>query len=436
MAPMKNSPIAVVGLQCRFPGGAVSPEKLWETLLSGSNTWSQVPADRFNEEAFFHPDPDDSNGSNNHRGGHFLNEDIRDFDNEFFNISAQEAAAMDPQQRLLLEVVYEALESAGQQQQRIRGSETSVHVALFARDYDRNLYKDPMNIPRYQVTGTGDAIAANRISYVFDFTGPSVALDTGCSGGLVAVHQACSSLRLGESDMAIAAAANLIIGPDQQVGLSNLHMLSEEGRSYPFDDRGAGYGRGEGVAALVLKPLEKAIADRDPIRGVILGSAVNQDGRTIEGITHPSTSAQTALERRLYQQLDLDPASISYVEAHGTGTAAGDRVEIDALAEVFCNESRTKPLHVGSVKSNLGHLECASGLAGLFKSLLIVEKRCIPPNADFKKAKEVLRLDERKIIVPSTPRPWPELGNARVSVNSFGYGGTNAHIVIEGGSSV
>ena len=188
---------------------------------------------------------------------------------------------MDPQQRLLLEVVYEALESAGQQQQRIRGSATSVHVALFTRDYDRILYKDTLSIPRYQTTGTGDAIASNRISYVFDFTGPSVTLDTGCSGGLVAVHQACSSLRLGESDMAVAAAANIIIGPDQQIGLTNLHMLSEEGRSYPFDSRGSGYGRGEGVAALILKPLDKAILDGDPIRGVILGSAVNQDGRTI-----------------------------------------------------------------------------------------------------------------------------------------------------------
>ncbi|KAL5442460.1 hypothetical protein PMIN06_009005 [Paraphaeosphaeria minitans] len=430
MDHLRNSPIAVIGLQCRFPGGSISSEKLWETLVSGSNTWSKVPADRFNEESFFHSDPDDTNGTNNHRGGHFLKEDIRDFDHDFFNISAQEAAAIDPQQRLLLEVVYEALESAGQQHS-IRGSATSVHVALFTRDYDRNLYKDTLDIPRYQVTGTGDAIASNRISYVFDCTGPSVTLDTGCSGGLVAVHQACNSLRLGESDMAIAAAANLIIGPDQQIGLSNLHMLSEDGRSYPFDSRGSGYGRGEGVAALILKPLDKAIADRDPIRGVILGSAVNQDGRTIEGITHPSTSAQIALQRRLYQQLNLDPASVSYVEAHGTGTAAGDKVEIDALAEVFCTEKRSNTLHVGSIKSNLGHLECASGLAGLIKSLIILENRCIPPNADFKSAKEVLRLDERRITVPSSLIPWPDLGTARVSVNSFGYGGTNAHVVVE-----
>lgn len=328
--------------------------------------------------------------------------------------------------------MYEALESAGQQQQKIKGSATSVHVAMFTRDYDRILYKDTLSIPRYQSTGTGEAIASNRISYVFDFIGPSMTLDTGCSGGLVAVHQACNTLRLGESDMAIAAAANLVLGPDQQIGMTNLHMLSEDGRSYPFDSRGSGYGRGEGVAALILKPLDKAIEDGDPIRGVILGSAVNQDGRKIEGITHPSTTAQANLERRLYRQLNIDPASIAYVEAHGTGTAAGDRAEMDALAEVFCNERRNHPLYVGSIKSNIGHTECVSGLAGLIKSLLIIENRCIPPNADFRKAKEGLRLDERRIIIPSMPLPSPEAGNVKVSVNSFGYGGTNAHVVVTG----
>lgn len=346
------------------------------------------------------------------------------------SVSAQEAAGMDPQQRILLETVYEALESAGQQQHLIRGSATSVHVALFTRDYDRNIFKDTLGVPRYQITGVGDAIAANRISHAFDFTGPSVALDTGCSGGLVAVHQACNSLRLGESDMAIAAAANLILSPDHQIAMSNLHMLNDEGRSYPFDDRGSGYGRGEGVAALILKRMDKAIEDGDPIRGVILGSAINQDGRTIEGITHPSSTAQAALEKQLYKKLNMNPAAISYVEAHGTGTAAGDKVELNALAEVFC-ENRTEPLYVGSIKSNIGHLECASGLAGLIKSLLILENGCIPPNADFRNPKDGLRLTERNITVPSIPVSWPEGTPARVSVNSFGYGGTNAHLLLE-----
>ena len=337
---------------------------------------------------------------------------------------------MDPQQRILLETVYEALESAGQQQHLIRGSATSVHVALFTRDYDRNIFKDTLGVPRYQITGVGDAIAANRISHAFDFTGPSVALDTGCSGGLVAVHQACNSLRLGESDMAIAAAANLILSPDHQIAMSNLHMLNDEGRSYPFDDRGSGYGRGEGVAALILKRMDKAIEDGDPIRGVILGSAINQDGRTIEGITHPSSIAQASLEKQLYKKMNIDPTAISYVEAHGTGTAAGDRVEMDALSEVFC-EGKTEPLYVGSIKSNIGHLECASGLAGLIKSLLILEHGCIPPNADFVNPKDGLRLTERNIKIPTAPIQWPEGAPAQVSVNSFGYGGTNAHLLLE-----
>jgi acyl transferase domain-containing protein len=346
-------------------------------------------------------------------------------------VSSQEAAAMDPQQRILLETVYESLESAGQQMHQIRGSETSVHAALFTHDYDRAIFKDTLDVPRYQTVGTGDAIAANRISHVFDFRGPSITLDTGCSGSLVAVHQACNSLKLGECDMAIAAAANLILGPDHQIGMSNIHMLGDDGRSYPFDSRGSGYGRGEGFASLVLKRLDKAIEAGDPIRAVVLGSAVNQDGRTIQGITHPSGAAQAVLEKRLYQQLKLDPLSISYVEAHGTGTIAGDREEIDALAEVFCQD-RITPLYVGSIKSNIGHLEGSSGLAGLIKTLLSLEHRQIPPNADFRKEKAGLRLLERNIRIPTTIEAWPQSDNLRASVNSFGYGGTNAHLVLEG----
>ncbi|KAF2713472.1 ketoacyl-synt-domain-containing protein [Pleomassaria siparia CBS 279.74] len=430
MSESSNIPIAIIGVGCRFPGGAQSAQKLWDILSAGTNTWSHVPTDRYNEEAFLNRSPDDPNGSHNHLGGHFLTDDIRDFDNDFFSISSQEAAAMDPQQRILLETVYEALESAGQQQHQIRGSETSVHVALFTHDYDRAIFKDTLDVPRYQTVGTGDAIAANRISHVFDFRGPSITLDTGCSGSLVAVHQACNSLKLGECDMAVAAAANLIIGPDHQIGMSNIHMLGDDGRSYPFDSRGSGYGRGEGFASLVLKRLDKAIEAGDPIRAVVLGSAVNQDGRTIQGITYPSGAAQAALEKRLYQQLNLDPLSISYVEAHGTGTVAGDREEIDALAEVFC-KGRTTPLYVGSIKSNIGHLEGSSGLAGLIKALVSLEHGQIPPNADFRKEKDGLRLHERNIKIPTVLEAWPQSDKPRASVNSFGYGGTNAHLVLE-----
>ncbi|KAF2260802.1 ketoacyl-synt-domain-containing protein [Lojkania enalia] len=425
-----STPIAIVGISCRFPGGVNSPQKLWELLQEGTNTWSHVPLDRYNESAFHHPDPDDTNGSHNHSGGHFLTQDIRDFDQNFFNITPQEAAAMDAQQRILLETVYEAFESGGQRQDEIRESATSVYVAMFTRDYDRNIYKDTLDIPRYQATGTGDAILANRVSHVFDLRGPSITLDTGCSGGMVAIHQACLSLSLGESDMAVVGAANLIISPDQQVGMSNLHMLSTDGRSYPFDHRGSGYGRGEGFATFILKRLESAIAAKDPIRAIILGSAVNQDGRTIAGITYPNSAAQADLGRRLLQRLGLDPLSVAYVEAHGTGTIAGDREEIDALTEVFCKNRKT-PLYVGSIKSNIGHLECTSGLAGLMKSILILEHRQIPANANFVLEKNGLRLSDRNIAIPTVLRSWPQSVRPRVSVNSFGYGGTNAHVVLE-----
>ncbi len=413
--------IAILGAGCRLPGGIDSPSGLWEVLKSGTNTWSHVPEHRFTETSFIHPDGNDPNGSHNHHGGHFLKQDIREFDNEFFNISAQEAAAMDPQQRLLLETVYEALEDAGQSQDKIHGSNTSVHVAMFTRDYDRNDFKDTLNIPRHHLVGSGEAILANRISFAFDLRGPSMTLDTGCSGGLVALHQACQALKLGECDMAIVGSVNLILSPDHQIGMSNLHMTNSEGRCYPFDSRGSGYGRGEGFTAVVLKRLDKAVAARDPIQAVILGSSVNQDGRTTGGITHPSATAQADLQRRLYRRLDLDPLSISYVEAHGTGTVAGDHEEVSALAETLC-QGRTQPLYIGSLKSNIGHLESSSGLASLVKSLLMLKHRQLVPNADFRKEKEGLQLQKRKMIVPTNVIPFEDSQKVRIAVNSFGYG--------------
>lgn len=292
---------------------------------------------------------------------------------------------------------------------------------MFSRDYDRNIFKDTLNIPSYQIIGNGEAILANRVSHVFDLRGPSMTLDTGCSGGLVAVHQACQTLQLHNVDMAIAGAANLILGPDHQISMSNLHMLSSDGRSHPFDDRGSGYGRGEGVAAVLLKRLDDAIKAKDPIRAVIVGSAINQDGRTTAGITYPSGAAQETLQGRLYQRLGVDPRNIVYVEAHGTGTTAGDREEMDALAETFCKD-RSSPLYVGSIKSNIGHLGSASGLAGLIKTVLALEHLQIPPNADFIRAKNGLRLQERNVTIPTSLISWPINESPMASVNSFGYG--------------
>ncbi|KAM7200700.1 hypothetical protein V8F20_005202 [Naviculisporaceae sp. PSN 640] len=424
-------PLAVVGIGCRFPGDATSPDKLWDLLAEGKSAWSRVPSDRWNEEAFLHPSPDDMNGSHNHQGGHFLRQDVGEFDAGFFNVLPAEAAAMDPQQRLLLETTYEAIESAGIPKESLAGSRTAVYMAMFTRDYDRNVYKDMMSIPKYHVTGTGDAILANRISHLFDLRGPSMTIDTGCSGGMAAVSHACQALRSGASDVALAGAANLILSPDHMVSMSNLHMLNADGRSYAFDDRGAGYGRGEGIATLVIKRLDDAIKANDPIRAIIRDASTNQDGHTA-GITLPSGPAQEALERQVWNTIGLDPREVGYVEAHGTGTRAGDSAELEGISRVFCSDRGDSDfLTVGSIKSNIGHTECVSGLAALIKSILVLEKEAIPPNVNFETPKPGLNLNQKKLRVPTALQKWSQPGIPRVSVNSFGYGGTNAHAVLE-----
>ena len=332
---------------------------------------------------------------------------------------------------MLLETTYEALESAGVRQEDIQGSNTAVYMAIFTRDYDRNVYKDMMSIPKYQITGTGDAILANRISHLFDLSGPSVTMDTGCSGGMTAINQACQALRLGDADMALAGAANLILTPDHSIAMSNLHMLNKDGRSYSFDSRGNGYGRGEGIATIVIKRLEDAIKANDPIRAILLDASINQDGRT-SGITLPSGLAQEALERRVWNRINLHPRDVSYVEAHGTGTLAGDSAELAGISRVFCSQrDHSAPLYVGSIKANIGHTECASGIAAIIKGVLVLEHNQIPPNINLMEVRANLDLEEKKIAVPQSLVELPQSEVSRVSVNSFGYGGTNAHAVLE-----
>ncbi|KAF3395631.1 Compactin diketide synthase mokB [Talaromyces pinophilus] len=422
-------PLAIVGIGCQLPGDSTNPEKLWDLLSNGKSAWSKVPADRYNEEAFLHPDPDDGNGTHNHSGGHFLKRDMAEFDAGFFNLLPQEASAMDPQQRLLLETAYEALESAGIPQEKIRKTNTAVYMAMFTRDYDRNVYKDMMDIPKYHVTGTGEAILANRLSHLFDLNGPSMTIDTGCSGGMAAVSQACQSLRSGDCDLALAGGANLILSPDHMISMSNLHMLNADGRSYSFDERGAGYGRGEGIAVLAIKRLDDAIKSNDPIRAVILDAALNQDGHTT-GITLPSGSAQMALESKVWARVGLNPKDVAYVEAHGTGTLAGDGAELEGISKVFCQD-RDTPLYVGSIKSNIGHLECVSGLAALIKATLMLEHEAIPPNVNLNQERASLDISSKNITIPKALVPWKFDGVPRISINSFGYGGTNAHVILE-----
>ncbi|KAL2828559.1 hypothetical protein BJY01DRAFT_255338 [Aspergillus pseudoustus] len=431
-------PIAIIGLSCRFPGGADTPDKLWDIISSGRQCWSDVPPSRYNQRAFHHPDPD-ARGTHNARGGHFLEEDISAFDAPFFGIPAAEAAAIDPQQRLLLEVSYEALENAGLSAESVRGTQTGVYVALVSRDYDRQVYKDPSQIPKHHLTGCGDATACGRISYVFDLKGPCMSLDTGCSGGMVALHLACQALRAGEADAAIVGGTNLLLGPDMTIAMSALHMINENGRCYPFDSRGSGYGRAEGVAALVVKRLADAVRDGDPIRAVIRNSGVNQDGKT-NGILLPSSESQQQLAASLYRQAGLDPRDVCYVEAHGTGTQAGDLAEVTSIKSVFASgaERRERPLFLGSIKANLGHSESTSGLAGVIKSVMVLERAVIPPVAGLERLKPDLvpLLEGGGIVVPRESYPWPDQGSRLASVNSFGFGGTNAHVILESATPV
>ncbi|KAK2011526.1 beta-ketoacyl synthase domain-containing protein [Colletotrichum eremochloae] len=426
------SPIAIIGIGCRLPGGSDNPDKLWDLLSEGRSGWREIPADRWNKDSFYHPDPE-AKEAVNFKGLYFLDQDIAAFDARFFNIHPHEAHCLDPQQRILLETTYEALENAGQTIAGIKGSDTSVHVGAYATDFERMGYKDTARTPKAHMIGTGIAILSNRISYVFDLHGPSSTVDTGCSGSMVALHQACHGLRARESKMAIVAGTQLVLTPDQIIPMSSVGMTNPDGKCYVFDSRGSGYARGEGVVTLILKRLDDAVRDGDKVHAIIRNSGLNQDGKTV-GLTLPNPIAQANLMRLVYKNAGLDPADTVYVEAHGTGTqAAGDNAEISSIAEVFCPEGqREDGLYVGSIKSNIGHLEASSGVAGLLKAILILKHGAIPPNIDFIEPKPVLHLEERKIKVATKMVPLPSsTGPRRVSVNSFGYGGTNAHVILE-----
>ncbi|PSN58811.1 ketoacyl-synt-domain-containing protein [Corynespora cassiicola Philippines] len=421
--------IAIIGVGCRFPGGANSQDLLWDLLESEKSAWTTVPATRWREDAFRHASPE-LQGMHNHAGGHFIDQDIAAFDGSFFGLSASECEAVDPQQRLQLEVAYEALENAGISLEKVAGSNTAVYVATFSSDYNLLQHKDVQDIPKYHTTGVGAAIVANRISYLFDLRGLSVAMDTGCSGSLVAIHQACQSLKSGECDMAIAGGVNLMLSPDQMVTMSPMRCWSDQGRCFSFDDRGTGYGRGEGAAAIVLKRLDDAIQNGDPIRAVIRNSGVNQDGKT-QGIMVPKADAQTQLIRSVYQAVDLDPRETAFVEAHGTGTAIGDPAEVESIRSAFGSARDSMALSIGSIKPNIGHLEAASGVASVIKGVLMLERGQVLPTTGIRSLKRDLRLEENGISIPRKLTAWPENKQRRLSVNSFGYGGTNAHAILE-----
>jgi acyl transferase domain-containing protein/aryl carrier-like protein len=431
-AKAPDEPIAIIGIGCRFPGGANDPDSFWNILAEGVDAVTEVPADRWNPRSFYDPDPSKP-GKTLARWGGFL-ADIEQFDPHFFGISPREAARMDVQQRLLLETAWEALEDGGQVLQRLPGRNAAVFVGISSWDYSLQQlsFLDRGVINGYSNTGGSLSIAANRISYCFDLTGPSVAVDTACSSALVAVHLACQSIWVDKCPLALAGGVNALLMPDWYVGFSRLGMLSPDGRCRAFDARANGFVRGEGAGMVVLKPLTRALAEGDRIYAVIRGTAVNQDGRTA-GMTVPSEEAQEALLRLACHNAGVSPARIQFVETHGTGTRVGDPIEASALGRVLgAGRSPEQACLIGSVKTNIGHLEAGAGIAGLIKVALALHHRRIPGNLHFTQANPDIDFDSLRLRVPVSSEPWPlSEGPALAGVNSFGFGGTNAHVVVQ-----
>ena len=429
---MSKDRIAIIGIGCRFPGRINHPDALWKLLVEGREAVSDVPADRWNVERFYDAEPGIVGKSIARRGG-FL-EDIEKFDQQFFGISPREAPYVDPQHRLLLETAWEAIEDAGLVLDFEKGTDLGVFVGISHNDY-QVIQGTPWNsqgISPHSPTGSAHSIAANRISYCLNLRGPSVAMDTACSSALTAVYAACEHIRMGRGDIALAGGVTVMITPGGFIGFSQASMLSPDGKCKAFDASANGFVRGEGAGMVLLKRLSQAIADGDPIHGVIIGTALNQDGHT-NGISLPSPQAQARLVRDACKDAGIAPSRIGFVEAHGTGTAVGDPIEAHALAEALCAErSAEAPLLIGSVKTNLGHLETAAGVAGLVKALLVLKHGQIPANLHFEKPNPNIDFKELKLRVNSTLEAFPETDGPRiVGVNSFGFGGANAHIILE-----
>ncbi|KAJ6109586.1 hypothetical protein N7486_001821 [Penicillium sp. IBT 16267x] len=430
---MGSEPIAIIGLSCKFAGDATSPAKLWTLLEEGRSAWSEIPSSRFNPKGAYHPSREKLSTSHI-RGGHFLEEGLGLFDAAFFNFSTETASTLDPQFRLQLESVYEALENAGLPLSQVAGSNTSVFAGTFFHDYRDALIRDEDNLPRSFITGIGSAMASNRISHFFDLRGASMTIDTGCSTTLVALHQAVENLRSRGSDMSIVGGANVLLNPDNFKALGTFGFLSPDGKCFAFDERANGYGRGEGVATIVIKRLKDALAAGDPIRAIIRESVLNQDGKT-DNLTSPSQAAQEALMRDCYAKAGLEPLRTQYFEAHGTGTATGDPIEVGAIASVFQSHGRREDdaLRIGSVKTNIGHTEATSGLASVIKVVMAMEKGVLPPSINFEKPNPQLDLDHWRLKVVTELEKWPVAPGQtmRASVNNFGYGGSNAHVIME-----
>ncbi|KAI0181683.1 putative polyketide synthase [Hypoxylon sp. FL1284] len=425
----ETDPIVICGLSIKFPQDAVSPEAFWKMMVEKRSSTTDFPSDRISTDGFYKSKK--SQNSVTLKGGHFIAENPAAFDAEFFSISPAEAMAMDPMQRWLLEVAYRALENAGITMQQVAGSPTAVYTGSFNVDYMLQLNRDPECLPTYAAVGCGLSMLANRLSWFFNLRGPSIGLDSACSSTAMATDIACQALRNGSCNMALVAGCNLATSPEPFVWMSNLNFLSPDSRCHSFDHRANGYARGEGIGVLVLKRLSDAIRDGNTIRAVIRATGSNEDGRT-PGITQPSRAAQVQLIRETYEKAGLSMRHTRYFEAHGTGTAIGDPIESQAIGTAFQSyRSVQDPVYVGSAKSNIGHLEGASGLAAIVKAVLVLEKGTIPPNANFEKRNKKIDEEFLRIKFPETTIPWPSSGLRRVSINSFGFGGANSHIILD-----
>ncbi|XP_026053721.1 probable polyketide synthase 16 [Carassius auratus] len=423
--------IAVVGIGCHFPGGE-GLENFWRVLLHGENCTVQIPNDRFNLSQWY--DPDESKPGKTHTAKAALIDGLNEFDHKFFGITNAETMTLDPQHKVLLECTYRALEDAGIPMEKASGTRTGVFLGLMNRDFElRNVRINPVKIDHTSNTGSAMSIAANRISYIFNFTGPSLSIDCACSSSLVALHLACQAIKQGDCDMALCGGVTCILEPTIFVALSKARMISSDGMSKPFFSKADGYGRGEGCGVVLLKPLKKAFEDHDHIWGIISKTAVNQDGHTVSPITKPSMVQQEELLRKIYST-ETDLTSVQYIEAHGTGTPVGDPIEAGSISKVIAKARPQKlgPLIIGSVKGNIGHTESAAGIAGLIKVILMMQHETIVPSLFYSVENSSIDTESLNIKIPTTSEKWVSDCRAGRSagINNFGFGGTNAHAIV------
>ncbi len=420
----RGGSLAIIGVGCRFPGDVNDADDMWELLREGRDATSEITSERWSQSAFYFPEPCPGTTQIKRMGAI---KGVDQFDPYFFGISPREAAVMDPQQRLLLETAVEALEDAGQKIDALAGSRTGVFAGVSFSDYGS--FQSPEYFDCHSTAGVAPSVISNRISYFLDLKGPSMSIDTACSSSLVAVHTACRSLWNRESDMVLAAGASVLLDPSGFVAFSNVSMINPDGRCYAFDARAQGFVRSEGVGVVVIKRLDDALRDGDPVHAVIVNSGINQDGRS-QTLTIPNAHAQEQLLRDVYGEAGIPPERVLFIEAHGTGTRVGDPAEANGIGRALVREGEDDLL-LCSVKTNLGHLECGSGVAGLIKAALSLKHRVVPANLNFEIPNPDIPFDELGLRVPTENVPFPESTEPWIAgVNSFGYGGTNAHVVL------